>query len=61
MSLFYVRYSDRCVITVLGSRTGFHDWTFGLIMDRLVQKIDPKHRSISDIFTEEVAKPLGLL
>ena len=44
---------------VLGTLHGSHDWTYGLILDKLVQMKDPKQRPVSKIFEEEIAKPLG--
>ena len=34
---------------------GFHEQTFGLYTDVLLQKIDPKGRNTSQIFTDEIA------
>ncbi|XP_053380220.1 beta-lactamase domain-containing protein 2-like [Mercenaria mercenaria] len=43
-----------------GTLHGYHEWTFGIILDRLIQKQDPKHRTVSEIFQEEIAKPLDV-
>ena len=43
-----------------GQKHGYHIYTYGLYLDRLIQKIDPKGRDTARIFQEEVAKPFGI-
>ncbi|KAK0395339.1 hypothetical protein QR680_001239 [Steinernema hermaphroditum] len=39
-----------------GSKSGYHALTYGWLVDQLVRRIDPKHRSIGQFFREEVAE-----
>merc|ERR1712226_748113 len=43
-----------------GTKAGYHSVTIGLYQDLVVRKVDPKHRSLSQFFKEELADPLGL-
>ena len=43
-----------------GHAFGYHGITSGLLMDQLVRRIDPKHRSLSTFFYEEVAEPFDI-
>lgn len=44
---------------VPGEEQGYHVWTIAFYIDQLVRRIDPKHRSLSDFFHEEIALPLN--
>ncbi|KAK3611826.1 hypothetical protein CHS0354_040498 [Potamilus streckersoni] len=43
-----------------GTSLGYHGITYGLYVDRLVSKADPKQRSMEQIFREEIAEPFGI-
>lgn len=43
-----------------GSRHGYHTMTIGLYMQELMRRVDPAHRTIGQVFHEEIATPLGL-
>ena len=36
----------------------YHVLTYGLLVDQLVRRVDPSHRSVADFFVQEVARPL---
>lgn len=38
----------------------YHALTYGLLVDQLVRRVDAKHRSLAQYFTEEIAQPLQL-
>ena len=46
---------------VAGSKFGYHSFTYGLYLDKLVQEIDPAKRDIAKIFEEEIATKYGML
>ena len=50
--------SSLCTPTT-GTAQGYHTLTFGLYADQLVRRVDPKHRSLSQFFQEEIAQPHG--
>jgi CubicO group peptidase (beta-lactamase class C family) len=41
-----------------GSRTGYHNYTFGFIVGELVRRIDGRH--IREFLQEEICQPLGI-
>ncbi|MFI6364073.1 serine hydrolase domain-containing protein [Nocardia sp. NPDC050630] len=41
-----------------GTRHGYHAITLGLYQGELVRRADPQHRTLGQIFAEEIAKPL---
>ncbi|KAL5018977.1 hypothetical protein ScPMuIL_004699 [Solemya velum] len=43
-----------------GKSHGYHPITFGLYLDQLVRRCDPKLRSLSQYFQEEIAQPFGV-
>jgi len=43
-----------------GEKAGYHSISIGYYHDLLVRKVDPKHRSLSQFFKEEIADPLEL-
>ena len=43
-----------------GQKHGYHTYTYGLYLDRLIEKIDPKRRDTATVFHEEIAKPFGI-
>ncbi|XP_059163392.1 beta-lactamase domain-containing protein 2-like [Physella acuta] len=43
-----------------GTAVGYHGLTFGMYVDALVRKVDPKHRNISQFLEEEILKPLDI-
>ena len=45
---------------ILGTAHGYHGITLGLLMDILVQKVDPQHRSLKQFFHDKIAKSLDL-
>ena len=42
-----------------GSKFGYHGVTYGLYADVLVEKVDPKGRSVKQVFLDDIAKPYG--
>ena len=40
-------------------RFGYHAFTHGSLIDQLVRRVDPKHRSLGQYFQEELMKPHG--
>ena len=38
---------------------GYHTQTFGLYLDKLLQKVDPKGRDTATAFKEDIADPFG--
>lgn len=38
----------------------YHAMTYGLVLDQLVRRVDPMHRSLAKFFIDEVAAPLRL-
>nr|XP_022331156.1 beta-lactamase domain-containing protein 2-like [Crassostrea virginica] len=43
-----------------GTAYGYHIITFGLYVDTLLQKADPKHRRVDKIFKEEIGDKFGI-
>ncbi|XP_013394567.1 beta-lactamase domain-containing protein 2 isoform X2 [Lingula anatina] len=43
-----------------GTAHGYHALTFGMYVDQLMRRADPKKRGVQQFFKEELAKPLGL-
>nr|XP_022303590.1 beta-lactamase domain-containing protein 2-like [Crassostrea virginica] len=43
-----------------GTAYGYHGITFGLFVDSLLQKADPKHRRVDQIFKEEIGDKFGI-
>ncbi|KAK0394660.1 hypothetical protein QR680_000861 [Steinernema hermaphroditum] len=43
-----------------GTRTGYHIYTYGWIVDQIVRHVDEKHRSIGQFLREEIAEPHGI-
>ncbi|XP_052790290.1 beta-lactamase domain-containing protein 2-like isoform X2 [Mya arenaria] len=43
-----------------GSHIVSHDLVSGLILDRLIERVDPKHRDIYTMVQEEITKPLDV-
>ncbi|XP_055954883.1 beta-lactamase domain-containing protein 2 [Patella vulgata] len=43
-----------------GKYHGYHPYTFALYLDQIVRRVDPKFRSLSKYFEEEIAQPFGL-
>lgn len=46
---------------VLGSGYAYHGITFGLYVDSLLTKADPKHRRVDQIFKEEIGDKFGIM
>lgn len=44
-----------------GTAYSYHVITFGMYVDVLLRKADPKHRNVDQIFREEIATPFGKL
>ena len=42
-----------------GTDYGYHALSFGPYVDQLVRRIDPGHRSLQQVFREEIAVPFG--
>uniref|UniRef100_A0A914WTT1 Beta-lactamase-related domain-containing protein n=1 Tax=Plectus sambesii TaxID=2011161 RepID=A0A914WTT1_9BILA len=40
-----------------GTKSGYHALTYGWLVDQIVRRADPKHRSIGQFFREEIAIP----
>ena len=43
-----------------GEMHGYHGITMGLLVDQLVRRVDPEHRSVSVFFQEEIAEPFDI-
>ncbi|CAI4232917.1 unnamed protein product [Auanema sp. JU1783] len=43
-----------------GTKHGYHAITYGWIVDQIVRRADPKHRSVGQFFKEEVADKHGI-
>ena len=43
----------------IGQGIGYHGVTLGFYQDALLKRVDTEHRSLSQFFDEEIAKPLG--
>jgi CubicO group peptidase (beta-lactamase class C family) len=43
-----------------GTRHGYHTLTIGLYMQELVRRVDPAHRTLGQVFRDEIAAQLGL-
>ena len=54
----YLSHSNMCYMYP-GEKHGYHPVTFGLYLDQLVRRADPKHRSLSQYFQDEIAVPFG--
>lgn len=37
-----------------GTRTGYHAITFGWLVDQLIRRVDPQHRSAAQFYREEI-------
>ena len=43
-----------------GTRQAYHGITLGFYESELLRRIDPRHRTVGQLFQEEIASPLGL-
>jgi len=43
-----------------GSRVAYHAITLGFYEGELIRRVDPQHRTLGQVFQEEIAAPLGL-
>jgi CubicO group peptidase (beta-lactamase class C family) len=43
-----------------GTRQAYHAITLGFYQNELLRRIDPRHRTIGQVFQDEIATPLGL-
>lgn len=43
-----------------GTNHGYHPITFALYLDQVVRHVDPKHRSLSQYFHDEISIPFGI-
>jgi len=43
-----------------GTRHGYHTVTLGLYMQEVMRRVDPRHRTLGQVFHDEIAVPLGL-
>jgi CubicO group peptidase (beta-lactamase class C family) len=43
-----------------GTRQAYHALTLGFYQGELMRRVDPQHRSLGQLFQEEIASPLGL-
>jgi CubicO group peptidase (beta-lactamase class C family) len=43
-----------------GTRQGYHGLTLGFYQNEILRRVDPRHRSLGQIFHEEIAVPLKL-
>ncbi|HLY22074.1 MAG TPA: serine hydrolase domain-containing protein [bacterium] len=43
-----------------GTRQGYHALTLGFYEGELLRRVDPQHRSLGQVFQDEIASPLGL-
>uniref|UniRef100_A0A914W1N5 Beta-lactamase-related domain-containing protein n=2 Tax=Plectus sambesii TaxID=2011161 RepID=A0A914W1N5_9BILA len=58
--LMSAKFEHQKPIWTPGTKTGYHVMTFGWLVDQLVRRIDPKHRSVGQFFREEIGSPYGL-
>ena len=42
-----------------GTRQGYHGLTLGFYEGELMRRVDPQHRTLGQVFQEEIATPLG--
>ena len=42
-----------------GSKFGYHGVTYGLYLDKLIEKVDPAGRTTEQVFLEDLARPYG--
>jgi len=50
---------SRFVFYFAGEKHGYHPLTFGLYLDQIVRHADPKQRSLSEYFEQEIANQFG--
>jgi CubicO group peptidase (beta-lactamase class C family) len=43
-----------------GTRHGYHSITLGLYMQEIIRRVDPAHRTLGQVFHDEIARPLQL-
>jgi CubicO group peptidase (beta-lactamase class C family) len=43
-----------------GERQAYHAITLGFYQSELIRRVDPAHRTLGQVFDDEIAKPLGL-
>ena len=43
-----------------GTRQAYHAISLGFYQNELLRRVDPKHRTLGQVFQEEIATPLGL-
>ncbi|RCN28625.1 beta-lactamase [Ancylostoma caninum] len=43
-----------------GTQTGYHALTYGWLVDQIIRRVDPKHRSVGVYFKEEFAQKYNL-
>lgn len=43
-----------------GSRVAYHALTLGFYEGELIRRVDPQHRTLGQVFQDEIAAPLGL-
>lgn len=42
-----------------GTKTGYHAFTFGWLLDQIIRKVDPKERSMTQFIHEEFNMKFG--
>ena len=55
MTLVYLIFMN----LLSGTKLGYHAYTFGLFLDKLLQKTNPKGRDTASIFKEYIADPFS--
>lgn len=58
--LMSAKFENQKPIWTPGTRTGYHVMTFGWLVDQLIRRIDPKHRSVGQFFRDEIGEPFGM-
>nr|KAG5710444.1 hypothetical protein BaRGS_022262 [Batillaria attramentaria] len=43
-----------------GRAVSYQSFTFGMYVDALIRRVDPKHRNLTQFFDEEIAKPYDI-
>ncbi|XP_072175015.1 beta-lactamase domain-containing protein 2-like [Diadema setosum] len=43
-----------------GHTHGYHGFTFGPLVNELLRRVDPQHRTLGQFFKEEIAEPFGI-
>ena len=60
VAIKFLRYIESSIeLTIAGTALGYHAYTIAMYMNELITRVDPKHRTLSQFFREEIAVPFG--